>query len=297
MDGLAFVGRGHAAQPVLRTWQTAVSSRSPAQDLKRRSETSATPGSLGTARTTGQQTEAGLVACSITALIGCAARRRVRFGCRREFRRHVSAGDADASRSLAEQPEHASALLDAIGGLASHAEQAADEAAKYSRRIQKAVEFTEKADDGLQPKLWAEADIVIIGPSRTGKTTLSRFLARLGFKVANYPLVQGEQPPRELLAVDQRKVVTLMCQPEFLQNIRQERMKKLGRSASKYASFEKVREELNWVKCFYQQHFRSLQVVDTTGSDIAETAARILSQLRLTPAAASPLSAIAYSSS
>jgi regulator of PEP synthase PpsR (kinase-PPPase family) len=52
-----------------------------------------------------------------------------------------------------------------------------------------AVEFTRQMDDGARPNMWKEADILIIGVSRTGKTPLSIYLGQRGYKVANLPLV------------------------------------------------------------------------------------------------------------
>ena len=49
----------------------------------------------------------------------------------------------------------------------------------------------------MLPHLWDECDIMLIGPSRAGKTPLSFYLAQRGFKVANYPLVPEEEPPKE----------------------------------------------------------------------------------------------------
>jgi len=62
---------------------------------------------------------------------------------------------------------------------------------KYYQMIE-CIEYTRTLDDGVLPHRWAEADIIILGPSRTGKTPLSFFMAQRGYKVANYPLVPDE---------------------------------------------------------------------------------------------------------
>ena len=68
----------------------------------------------------------------------------------------------------------------------------------YYRRIE-AVEFTLKADDGAAPWLLKEADVILVGVSRTGKTPLSVVIAQqIGLKVANIPLVLECEPPKEL---------------------------------------------------------------------------------------------------
>jgi len=81
-------------------------------------------------------------------------------------------------------------------------------------RIVKAIEYTRKVDDGVLPNLWKECDIMLIGPSRAGKTPLSFYLAQRGFKVANYPLVPDEEPPKELFDIDQEKCFALSIQAE-----------------------------------------------------------------------------------
>lgn len=79
----------------------------------------------------------------------------------------------------------------------------------YYKRIE-AVEFTLKADDGSAPWLLEEADVVLCGVSRTGKTPLSVVLAQqMGLKVANIPLVMEVKPPKELFdkeKMDNKKV-------------------------------------------------------------------------------------------
>src|SRR6201995_3082818 len=71
----------------------------------------------------------------------------------------------------------------------------------YFKRIE-AIEFAVKFDDGIGDGLY-EADIVLVGVSRTSKTPLSIYLGYLGYKAANVPLVKGIEPPKELFAIDQ----------------------------------------------------------------------------------------------
>jgi regulator of PEP synthase PpsR (kinase-PPPase family) len=77
----------------------------------------------------------------------------------------------------------------------------------YFRRMS-AIEFAVKFDDGVGAGL-READIVLVGVSRTSKTPLSIYLGYLGYKAANVPLVKGIEPPPELFTIDQSKVVGL----------------------------------------------------------------------------------------
>eukprot|EP00440_Ansanella_granifera_P049572 gb/GFBE01053718.1/.p1 GENE.gb/GFBE01053718.1/~~gb/GFBE01053718.1/.p1 ORF type:complete len:260 (+),score=43.04 gb/GFBE01053718.1/:1-780(+) len=147
------------------------------------------------------------------------------------------------------------------------------------RAVKEAMEYMQRADDGVKPHLWKEADLILIGPSRSGKTTLAKFLARLGLKVANYPLVPGEDVPQELLAFDQRRIVKLTTQAAQLKVIREERMRKLGRSKSKYAAMSSIQRELTWVSTFYKRNFPRWPMIDTAKSSLAETAALVLGQL------------------
>eukprot|EP00439_Symbiodinium_sp_Y106_P013986 s9118_g2.t1 len=154
-----------------------------------------------------------------------------------------------------------------------------DAVAQLQAAVAEARAFFEKADDGLQPQLWREADVVLVGPSRTGKTTLASYLAKLGLRVANYPLVPGEDPPGHLFNVDARKVALLTTDAKQLQSIRQQRMLRMGRSSSRYAAMSVIQDELDWVRMFYTKTFPGFPVVNTARLGIAEAAAMILSHL------------------
>lgn len=143
-------------------------------------------------------------------------------------------------------------------------------------RIVRAIEYTRKVDDGILPHMWDEADIMLIGPSRAGKTPLAFYLAQRGFKVANYPLVPEEEPPPELFKIAQRKCIALMIQPERLQAIRTERMAQFGRSGTSYASLDNIRKEVRWIKNFYLRRGPAWPIIDSTNAGVTETAARIM---------------------
>lgn len=222
------------------------------------------------------------------------ARRRRRLMCRAASRSLPLPGGVDA-RGAGPVEAVAEALKGlpgqmgrALGGLHQDLEQA----------VQEALEFAERADDGAQPKLFREADVVLVGPSRAGKTTITKLLAQKGLKVANYPLVPGEEPPSELLELDQRKVVKLTTQLEQLQQVRQKRMQRLGRQSSQYAATDAIRKELSWVKTFYIQNFpRSGPTIDTAKMSIADSMTMIAAQLTGAGIDVNTLSDIAQSSS
>ena len=72
--------------------------------------------------------------------------------------------------------------------------------AEYFQRIE-AIEYTVRADDGKDPRMLRDADIILVGVSRTGKTPLSTFLAHQGYKVGNQPIVLNHPPPEQLFEV------------------------------------------------------------------------------------------------
>src|SRR5690242_18396143 len=102
----------------------------------------------------------------------------------------------------------------------------------YFKRME-AIEFAVKFDDGVGRGL-LDADIVLVGVSRTSKTPLSIYLGYLGYKAANVPLVKGIEPPPDLFRVDQTKVVGLTIDASRLAEIRGERIRWM-RGDRKYA--------------------------------------------------------------
>jgi [pyruvate, water dikinase]-phosphate phosphotransferase / [pyruvate, water dikinase] kinase len=97
----------------------------------------------------------------------------------------------------------------------------------YYERVS-AIEFTMAHDDGQHPAGWPQADIVLTGVSRAGKTPLSMYLAVLGWKVANIPLVPEVPPPPELFKLDRSRVIGLTIRPDQLIVFREQRYDRLG---------------------------------------------------------------------
>lgn len=144
----------------------------------------------------------------------------------------------------------------------------------YFQRVA-AMEFAVKHDDGLSGEGLVDADIVIIGVSRTGKTPLSMYLGYLGYKTANTPLVPGVEPPKELFRIDRAKIVGLTIDAERLQRIRGRRLRAMGgRARNNYADLGKILEELE--EC--QQVFRRLgcPVIDVSNLAVEESALRVI---------------------
>lgn len=146
---------------------------------------------------------------------------------------------------------------------------------RYFERVE-AVEFTVKADDGKEPRLMRQADILLLGVSRTSKTPLSVFLAHKGYKVSNVPIVLDRPLPDTLRSVDQNRVFALTIDPESLRDIRYQRMETMkmpGRT--NYSDMDYILAELEWAEDLFRKH-PSWPVIDVTRKAVEETAAIIL---------------------
>jgi len=142
-----------------------------------------------------------------------------------------------------------------------------------------AIEYAVKNDDGQEPAGLLEADIVLIGLSRTSKTPLSIYLAHKGFKVANIPLIPGIEPPKDLYEVDKRRVFGLTIDKSALLQIRKNRLKTMGlNNPIRYANEQNVRQELLWCKRLYESN-SDWTVINVTHRAVEETAAIVLKQI------------------
>ena len=143
----------------------------------------------------------------------------------------------------------------------------------YFRRIE-AMEFAVKYDDGVGAGL-DEADIVLVGVSRTSKTPLSIYLGYLGHKVANVPVVKGIEPPGELYELDPAKIVGLTIDPNRLAEIRRVRVRTLGGARNRgYAELMDVYDELEQAAVVHRR--LGCPVIDISELSIEETAMRII---------------------
>ncbi|CAA7621942.1 pyruvate, water dikinase regulatory protein [Magnetospirillum sp. UT-4] len=146
--------------------------------------------------------------------------------------------------------------------------------AEYFARID-AMQFTLAHDDGQLLDDLDEADIVVVGVSRTSKTPTCMYLANRGFKCANYPLVPGVPLPPELEAARRPLVVGLTKDPKSLSDIRRARLRFLNHDEdADYAQFEKVREEVASARKLFSRH--GWAVVDVTRRSIEEASATII---------------------
>jgi regulator of PEP synthase PpsR (kinase-PPPase family) len=143
---------------------------------------------------------------------------------------------------------------------------------QYFKRME-AIEFAVKYDDGLGAGL-TEADIVLVGVSRTSKTPLSMYLGYLGYKVANVPIVRSIEPPQELFEIDRAKIVGLTIDAERLSEIRQVRARLMRLSRGAYSELVEIYEELEHAAAVQRQ--LGCPVVDVSELSIEETAQRVL---------------------
>ena len=148
---------------------------------------------------------------------------------------------------------------------------------EYYDRID-AMEFAIKHDDGQQPEGLLEADVVLIGVSRTSKTPLSMYLASKGYRAANVPLVPLSAPPEQLFEVDPRRVFGLVTSVETLTEIRSKRMDELGSYVPGYAERERVELELEEARALMRRI--GCLMVRTDNRAIEETAQDIIRYLK-----------------
>jgi hypothetical protein len=133
-------------------------------------------------------------------------------------------------------------------------------------------------DDGRLPENLDDADIIILGISRTSKTPTSIYLANRGFKTANVPLVPGIELSPELDTPTTAFVVGLVAAPERVAQIRRNRVLTLAdRELGDYVDRDQIAKEIAHSRQIFQRH--GWPVIDVTRRSIEETAAEIL-QLR-----------------
>ncbi len=153
--------------------------------------------------------------------------------------------------------------------------------ADYFRRID-AMHYVISHDDGQATRGIREADVVLVGVSRSSKTPTCFYLANRGIKALNVPLVPGIEPT-ELLADPPCPVIGLTIDPKSLIDIRRHRLKLIGSGAdtgfvrtdnTAYVDYEAVEKELLWARRLCNE--RGWPTIDVTRRSIEETAATVL---------------------
>jgi [pyruvate, water dikinase]-phosphate phosphotransferase / [pyruvate, water dikinase] kinase len=147
--------------------------------------------------------------------------------------------------------------------------------AEYFRRID-ALNFTLVHDDGQLAGSLEEADIVLVGISRTSKTPTSIYLANRGIKTANVPIVPGIPLPAQIESLKHPLVVGLIASPERIVQLRENRILSLNAASADLAYVDKaaVANEIAFTRKLCARH--SWPIIDVTRRSIEETAAAIL---------------------
>jgi [pyruvate, water dikinase]-phosphate phosphotransferase / [pyruvate, water dikinase] kinase len=153
--------------------------------------------------------------------------------------------------------------------------------ADYYRRIE-AMEYAVSHDDGHGQQDLFEADVLLLGVSRTSKTPCCIYLAYRGVKAANIPLVPELGAPEAVekiaaAGLEKPLIVGLTQDPNVLLDIRKNRLAHLGAGASGYAGMESIREELRAASRLFQR--LGCPVIDVTHRSVEETAAMVLNLL------------------
>lgn len=145
----------------------------------------------------------------------------------------------------------------------------------YFDRVE-AIEYTRAVDDGVAFDRWHEAEIVLVGVSRVGKTPLSLYLSMLGWKVVNVPLVMNISPPSTLFELDRNRVVGLTIDPNQLLQHRRHRQKNLGvgQRHSPYVDPLKLYDEIEAAEKIMRRN--RFPVVDVTNKPIETTAEEVI---------------------
>ena len=147
----------------------------------------------------------------------------------------------------------------------------------YFQRID-ALNFAMAHDDGRLPDDLNQADIIILGISRTSKTPTSIYLAQRGYKVANVPLVPGIDPPAVLATPHRAFVVGLVASVERIMEVRRNRVHLLAdKDLDEYVDRATIQGELTTSRKLFQRH--GWPIIDVTRRSVEETAATVIKLL------------------
>jgi regulator of PEP synthase PpsR (kinase-PPPase family) len=153
----------------------------------------------------------------------------------------------------------------------------------YFKRVS-AIDFTMRHDDGKRLGDLQEADVILVGVSRTSKTPTSVFLARRGTKVANIPLTPGVDVPPEKFQLKGPLYVGLTASPDRLLQIRRSRLRadtvegKQHYEENTYLAFDKIEEEVRSARRLFAKY--GWPVIDVTKRSVEEIAAEIMAVLQ-----------------
>ena len=145
----------------------------------------------------------------------------------------------------------------------------------YYKRIE-AIQFTMTHDDGKKLDDVKNADIILLGVSRTSKTPTSIYLANRGYKTINIPLVLDQKIPEDLMSKNNKVcVIGLVADPERLADIRRNRVAIMKESNVKeYTNIDSIKDEVDRSKKLFNKY--KWPIIDVSRKSVEETAASIL---------------------
>ncbi|OFZ82934.1 MAG: hypothetical protein A2583_16605 [Bdellovibrionales bacterium RIFOXYD1_FULL_53_11] len=149
---------------------------------------------------------------------------------------------------------------------------------EYFRRID-SIDFAVKHDDGLGLSTIGEADVVLLGVSRSSKTPLSIYLSYRGIRAANVPIIAGQQLPKEVMDLPREKIVGLVIDHERLVVVRRNRFKGQAFVPPDYVDQKNVSEEITYASGIFKR--LGCNQVDVTSRSIEEAATDIMNLMRI----------------
>ena len=196
-----------------------------------------------------------------------------------DLREHLETGCRRLNVHTVPVLEPVIAALSGYLGIESNGEPGRQHAldAEYFGRID-AMHFVLTHDDGQALDTLENADVVLLGVSRTSKTPTCFYLANRGVKAANVPFVPGMPVPPEVEGLAKPVVIGLTTTPERLVEVRRNRLRMMNHDQeTDYVDLETVREEVLAARRLYAKH--QWPVIDVTRRSIEEVAAEVLQQL------------------
>ena len=144
----------------------------------------------------------------------------------------------------------------------------------YYKRIE-AIQFTMAHDDGKKVDDIKNADVILLGVSRTSKTPTSIYLANRGYKTINIPLVLDQQIPKDLITNKKICIIGLVADPDRLADIRRNRVAIMkDHKLKEYTDLSFIKKELDDSKNLFKKN--NWPIIDVTRKSVEETAASIL---------------------
>ena len=144
----------------------------------------------------------------------------------------------------------------------------------YYKRIE-AIQFTMSHDDGKKVDDINDADVILLGVSRTSKTPTSIYLANRGYKTVNIPLVLEQKIPEDLKTNKTSCIIGLIADPERLSDIRRNRVAIMkDQNLKEYTDLNSIKKEVEDSRNLFKKN--NWPIIDVTRRSVEETAASIL---------------------